>query len=577
MKTVRFALLTFVLAFTAQVALRAAPSGSFAVQVEGNVRTPMRDGVALVSDIYRPNAEGKFPVLLTRTPYNRASPAAGMELASHGYVVIQQDVRGRHQSEGEFYPFRHEAHDGYDTIEWAAALPYSDGRVGMFGGSYVGATQMLAASAAPPHLVGIFPYITSSEYYDGWTYHGGALSQWFVGTWASYLALDTLSRKTVTLPSEPQWFGQLPLEDYRLLKLPAVADTAPYFHDWIEHETDDEYWRQVKVSDHYEKMNVKALHAGGWHDLFAAGSIRNFIGMQKRAPSDAARKGQRLLFGPWGHGPTSPEGKIGDVTFGKQAVLKHNETVIKWYDYVMKGAQNEFASNSPVKIFVMGDNVWRDETEFPLARTTYRKYYLRGDRSLSAAAPRAEKPEVFEYDPANPVPTIGGRDNFPVGAGPFDQRSNESRADVLVYSTPVLRQDVEVTGFVTVELYAATSAADTDFTAMIVDVDEKGYARYLADGIIRARYRNTTARAEPIEPNKVYKYTIDLWATSNVFKAGHRIRVYISSSNFPRIVRNLNTGEKTFGGVRMQKARQTIYHDAKYPSAIVLPVIPRKP
>jgi uncharacterized protein len=307
--------------------------------------------------------------------------------------------------------------------------------------------------------------------------------------------------------------------------------------------------------------------------------------LQKEAPTREAREGQRLLMGPWAHAATSPEGKIGDVTFGSQAVLDMNGTIVKWYDFAIKGQQNEFATTPPVKIFVMGDNVWRAENEFPLARTKYTKYYLHaekgarsanGDGVISTAPPQREQPDTYEYDPASPVRTIGGRlccGGLP--PGPFDQSPNESRSDVLVYSTPPLERDVEVTGFITVDLHAATSAADTDFTAMIVDVDPKGYARYLGDGVIRARFRNSTARAEPIEPGRIYQYSIDLWATSNVFKAGHRIRVYISSSNFPRFNRNLNTGEKTFAGTRMAKARQTIYHDAEHASAVVLPIIPR--
>lgn len=575
-----------VLLATVVIAQAPAPSTApYAVTVQTNVRTKMRDGVSLVCDIYRPKVEGKFPVLLTRTPYNRKDPATGMYLASHGYVVILQDTRGRFDSEGEFYPFRHEANDGYDTIEWAAALPYADGKVGTFGGSYVGATQMLAASTNPPHLTGIFPYVTAMEYYEGWTYEGGALMQWFTESWTSGLIVDTVTRKTARLNRAAQWAEHLPVEDYRLFNLPTPAEVAPYFRDWVEHETDDEYWKAVKISEHYGKMNVKALHAGGWHDIFSGGSIRNFMRLQREAPTPEARAGQRLLFGPWAHAATSPEGKIGDVTFGPQAVLDMNATIVQWYDYVLKGKQNEFAAGAPVKIFVLGENVWRDEKEFPLSRTQYTKYFLHagkgansvsGDGVISTELPKAEKPDTFEYDPASPVRTIGGRLCCGgLAPGPFDQSPNESRTDVLVYSTPPLTRDVEVTGFITAELYASTSAADTDFTAMIVDVDEKGYARYLGDGIIRARYRNSTAKAEMIEPGKVYKYTLDLWATSNVFKAGHRIRVYVSSSNFPRFSRNLNTGEKTFGSTRMVKAKQTIYHDAEHPSALVLPVIPR--
>jgi uncharacterized protein len=582
-----FFLLCAALFLTALVAAQVAtpaPEG-YAVTVQTNLRVKMRDGVSLVADVYRPKVEGRFPVLLTRTPYNRKDPATGMYLASHGYVVVLQDTRGRFDSEGEFYPFRDEANDGYDTIEWSARLPYADGRVGMFGGSYVGATQLLAASSNPPHLAGIFPYVTAMEYYEGWTYEGGALMQWFASSWAAGLTEDTVRRKAAALNRSNQWVEQLPAEDFRLVNVPAATEIAPYFRDWVEHETDDDYWRKVKVSDFYSRMNVKALHAGGWHDIFSGGSIRNFMRLQKEAPTKEARDGQRLLMGPWAHAATSPEGKIGDVTFGRQAVLDMNGTIVKWYDFAIKGRQNEFAAAAPVKIFVMGDNAWRAENEFPLARTTYTKYYLhavtgaqsaKGDGAISTATPRDERPDSYEYDPASPVRTIGGRlccGGLP--PGPFDQSPNESRTDVLVYSTPALERDVEVTGFITVDLYAATSAADTDFTAMLVDVDPQGYARYLADGIIRARFRNSRAAAEPIEPGRIYQYSIDLWATSNVFKAGHRIRLYISSSNFPRFNRNLNTGERTFGGTRMVKARQTIYHDAEHASAVVLPIIPR--
>ena len=557
---------------------------AYPVSVQTNVRVKMRDGVSLVADIYRPKADGPLPVLLTRTPYDRKDPSTGIYLASSGYVVIMQDTRGRFDSEGEFYPFRNEANDGYDTIEWAASLPGTTGQVGMFGGSYVGATQMLAASSNPPHLAAIFPNVTAMEYYEGWTYEGGALMQWFTSSWTSFLTEDTVRRKTAALNRATQWVEQLPPQDYRLFDLPAAAEVAPYFRDWVEHETNDDYWRKIKVSDSYSQMNIKALHAGGWHDIFSGGSIRNFIRLQKEAPSKEARDGQRLMMGPWAHAATSPEGKIGDVTFGNQAVLDMNGTIVKWYDFALKGKQNEFATTAPVKIFVMGDNIWRAENEFPLARARETRYYLHatkgaqsaaGDGGISTAAPQNEKPDIYEYDPASPVRTIGGRLCCGLLTGPFDQRPNESRTDVLVYSTPPLAHDVEVTGFITAELYAATSAADTDFTAMIVDVDPAGYARYLGDGVIRARFRNSTEKAEPIEPGRIYKYTIDLWATSNVFKAAHRIRVYISSSNFPRFNRNLNTGEKTFGGTRMLKARQTIYHDAEHPSAIVLPIIPR--
>ena len=570
----------------AQSAQPATSPTRYEVTIQTGVPVKMRDGVTLIADIYRPKAPGKFPVLLTRTPYNRRDPMTGTFLASHGYVAVLQDTRGRFDSGGEFYPFKHESDDGYDTIEWAAALEYSNGMVGTFGGSYVGATQMLAAISRPPHLKAIFPYVTASEYYDGWTYQSGAWMQAFSSTWTTGLAQDTLRRKaSVMMADLNEWMTQLPVDKYQMVKQLAPADYAPYFRDWIEHERDDEYWKRWKISDHYSKLDIKALHSGGWHDIFLKGSIGNYVGMRKNAPTAEARDNQRLLVGPWAHAATSAEGKIGDVTFGKSAVLDMNGTIVKWMDYALKGIKNEFATDSPVKLFVMGENVWRDEKEFPLARTQYTKYFfhsLKGangdtsDGGLSTRSPANEKPDTFEYDPANPVPTIGGR--LCCGGtspGPFNQKPNEARQDVLIFSTPTLERDVEVTGYISVELFAASSAVDTDFTALIADVDQNGYARFLTDGIVRARYRNSTEKAELIEPGKVYKYTIDLWATSNLFKAGHKIRVYLSSSNFPRFNRNLNTGEATMHGTKMVKARQTIYHDAERPSAIVLPIIPR--
>ncbi len=552
------------------------------VVVETGVRVKMRDGVYLVADVFRPKAAGKYPVLLTRTPYNRRDPATGTYLASHGYVAILQDTRGRFDSEGEFYPFRNEAQDGYDTVEWAAALPYSNGQVGMFGGSYVGATQMLAASAAPPHLEAIFPYVTASEYYEGWTYQSGALAQWFASSWSSGLAADTARRKLISKPKE--WVAGLPVDDYRLLIMPALAELAPYLRDWIEHETDDDYWAAVRVSDRYRDMKVKALHTGGWHDLFLKGSIHNFMEMTRSAATETARAGQRLMVGPWAHAPTSPEGRIGDIVFGKAAVIDMNRTIVRWADWSLRGLPNEYATGAPVRIFVMGRNVWRDEQEFPLSRARDTRFYLSstkgangvaGDGALAKTPPAREPPDRYDYDPMNPVPTVGGRlccgNDIP--PGPFDQRPIEGRQDVLVFSTQPLERDLEVTGFIRLELWAATSAVDTDFTAILADVAPDGYAVFLTDGIVRGRYRTSTQKSELLKPGEVYRFDVDLWATSNVFKAGHRIRLYVSSSSFPRFNRNLNTGEPNARATRNVVARQAIYHDADRPSALVLPIV----
>jgi putative CocE/NonD family hydrolase len=553
------------------------------VRVETDVSTKTRDGVSLVADVYRPDAEGRYPTLVERTPYDRkGGTMEAMTLAAAGYAVVVQDCRGRFDSDGEFDPFRHEAADGFDTIEWAAAQPWSNGKVGMYGGSYVGATQMLAATAKPPHLVAVFPYVTGSEYYEGWTYQGGALMEWFTSTWSSGLAVDTLRRKAEPGKGPLEWVKHDPLRDYRLLMPPAPRDLAPYFRDWISHETDDEYWKAVRVKDHFSEMTIKGLHGAGWHDIFLAGSIQNYLGLRAQAATQEAREGQRLLVGPWAHAATSPEGKIGDVTFGKAASVDLTAVARDWFDYALKDVQNGFAGKR-VRLFVMGDNVWRDEDEFPLARARQTRFYLGSGGSREAGtllekAPRKSPPSEYEYDPADPVPTIGGRlcCGTAMSPGPADQSPNEGRRDVLVFSTPPFVRELEVTGWVSVELYAASSARDTDFTALLVDVGPDGYARLLTDGIVRARYRKSTA-GPPVflVPGQVEKFQIDLWATSNVFKAGHRMRLYVSSSNFPRFDPNRNTGEPIADATGGVKARQTVYHDTARPSALVVPVVPR--
>ena len=573
-----YSVLRFIVPVALCLPLIAADRGSHEVTIQRGAKAEMRDGVTLIADIYRPEGDGKFPVMLQRTPYNRdGGRESGPVLASHGYVVIIQDTRGRYASEGEFYPFLNESNDGFDSVAWAAKLPYANGDVGMFGGSYVGATQMLAAMAAPPNLKSIFPYVTASEYYDGWTYQSGALMQWFASSWTSGLAGDTLRRQVSERAQLTDWAFQLPVEDYKMMSLPEPDELAPYYDDWVEHETDDEFWKRWKISDHYEEINVKGLHGMGWHDIFLKGSIKNFTGLKKGAKTAQARDNQRMLMGPWAHAGTSPEGKIGDVVFGEQAVADMDQITIDWFDFALKGKENRFATEAPIQLFVMGENVWRGEKEWPLARTQYNRYYLSTADGLSRNKPGAEQPDRYDYDPSNPVRTIGGRlcCGNAIPPGPWDQRGNEARDDVLVYSTPPLDQAVEVTGHIEVELYASTDARDTDFTAMIVDVGPEGYARFLTDGIVRARYRNGVEKAEPVVPGEIYKYSIDLWATSNLFKKGHQIRVYISSSNFPRFNRNLNTGERTANSRAMVTARQTIYHDAEHPSAIILPVIGR--
>ena len=567
------------------------------IVIQHDVAMKTRDGVTLYADIYRPRSPDRFPVILMRTPYDKSvnwavSPV--FQMVPRGYVVIIQDVRGRYTSEGEWYPFRHEQADGFDTVEWAAALPYSDGKVGMMGASYVGATQMLAAIAQPPHLVAIAPNVTASNYHDGWTYQGGAFEQWFDQNWTSQLAQNSLQRLieqntnarvgTPTLPiaNYPVFnFGQLPA-DAQL-----TAAVAPYYLDWLAHPDYDDYWKQWSIEENFSKIAVPMLQVGGWYDIFSAGTLRNYMGAKAHGSTDAARTQQHLLIEIGGHAGFGR--RIGDVDFGPHATENgYTSVILDWYDFLLKGINNEFATDKPVKLFVMGANEYRQEDDWPPPQAHATKYFLhsagkanslRGDGSLSTTAPKSETPDAYVYDPANPVPTFGGPlccDAEHMEPGPRDQRSVENRDDVLVYSTGPLPRDLEVTGPVTADLFVKSSAVDTDFTAKLVDVAPDGFAQDLTEGILRMRYRASQEHAALMNPGQIYEISLDLWATSNVFLRGHLLRLEIASSNFPRFDRNLNNGEEIKFAHNFVAASNTILHDAEHPSALVLPVMPSK-
>jgi hypothetical protein len=565
------------------------------IVVETGVKMTTRDGVTLRADVYRPAGEGTFPVLLQRTPYDKNNTINFAHKAvAHGFMVVVQDVRGRYSSEGEWYTFKNEVNDGYDTVEWAAALPHSNGKVGMFGGSYVGATQMLAAISHPPHLAGICPVVTASNYHENWTYQGGALEQWFDESWTSGLAQDTVNRQFKQSTNAIVGDKTLPLSQYPLFNMQTGAATfnaaavAPYFLDWLAHPLYDSYWKQWAIDENYASIQVPALTIAAWYDLFQGGSLNNYMGLKAHAGNEAARAGQRLLVTIGGHAGGGET--IGTVDFGPAAAeYDENDLTLKWYEYLLEGKPNEFATGKPVKIFVMGENEWRYEDSWPLERAKPTRYFLdsagkanssQGDGTLTIAAGADHAADSFIFDPANPVPTVGGPlccDGDHLPAGPRDQAELEKRSDVLVYSTSALDQDLEVTGPVSLDLFGASSAPDTDFTAKLVDVWPNGYAQNLTEGILRARFRESTKGApKPIEPGKVYEYKIDLWSTSNVFLKGHRIRLEVSSSNFPRFDRNLNTGKDVAADSTFQKATNTIYHDAQHPSALILPLVHRQ-
>ena len=565
-----------------------AQAESYGVTVQHNVSAAMRDGTKLRADIYRPKAEGKFPVLLVRTPYDKTNEMEfAVRAAVRGYVVVAQDVRGRYQSEGEWYPFRHESDDGYDTVEWAAALSYANGKVGMFGGSYVGATQFLAAIAKPPHLTGICPNVTASNYHDGWTYQGGALEQWFNESWTTGLAENTMRRRVDAGQNAVAWTQKLPLTAYPILEVPSAEGLAPYFADWLAHPSYDEYWKQWSIEDHYAQIQVPVFSFGAWYDIFLGGSLRNYARLRKEAGTEQARRGQKLMVYVGGHAGGSDNKKVGAVDFGDKLPFDFNEVMLSWYDSLLRGQASAALGEKPVKIFVMGKNEWREEEDWPLARAKNTKFYLHsagvaqtanGDGTLSTVAPGTEKTDEFKYDPNDAVPTLGGPlccGPFPpAGLGPQDQSKAESRNDVLVYTTPALTKDVEVTGPVSLELYVSSSAVDTDFTGKLVDVWPNGFAQNLTEGILRLRYRDSQEKTELAKPGQTYHITVDMWATSNVFLPGHKLRLEVSSSNFPRFDRNLNTGEEQASGTRRNTATNVIYHDKAHPSALLLPLIP---
>ncbi len=563
------------------------------VDVERNVAMKTRDGVTLYADVYRPGGEGTFPVLLQRTPYDKNNGAAFGQLgAGRGFMVVIQDVRGRYRSEGEWYPFKHEMEDGYDAVEWAAALAHANGKVGMFGGSYVGATQMLASVTHPPHLAGICPVVTASNYHENWTYQGGAFEQWFDQSWTSGLAQDTFNRTVTAGTNAMVGSKALPLKQYPLFNLqispdPAkwTGELAPYYLDWLAHPTYDSYWKQWAIEEHYADIQVPSLTVAAWYDLFQGGSLKNYIGLRAGAGNAQARAGQHLLVAIGGHSGWSQ--KVGDVDFGADAQFDENEVTLSWYEYLFKGKQNEFANGKPVKLFVMGENKWRYEDSWPPARAKETKYFLHsagkangldGNGVLSTEAAKSESGDTYTYDPADPVPTTGGPlccDPAHLATGPRDQAAVEKRADVLVYTTPALEQDTEVTGPVTLDLFVKSSAVDTDFTGKLVDVWPNGFAQNLTEGILRARYRTSMTSAEPLTPGKVYELKIDLWSTGNVFLKGHKIRLEVSSSNFPRFDRNLNDGKDAADTAEFRKAENTVLHDREHPSALVLPVTAR--
>ena len=560
-----------------------------------HVRVAMRDNVPLDTNVFHPAGAGKFPTVLIRTPYGKGPdlPAGYQSFINHGYAVVMQDVRGRYGSGGVFDVLNQEGPDGYDTLNWIAAQPWSDGKVGMIGGSYLGIAQWQVALLNNPHLKAIFPVVSGSdEYLDRYYSTGGAMKLGHRLLWMS----QNLTPPGTAKPKFSDYIYHLPL---RTVDRSATRRTLSFYQTILNHPSYDGFWKDLSVRQNIDRVRVPVFSVGGWYDNFAESDLEAFSALHKLYGRVDDK--HRIMIGPWAHNMSTP---FPGVSYGDDSSSPIRSYQIEWFDHWLKGAPEDArrfspeawhavraeVDEAPVHIFVMGVNRWRDEPDWPLARARNTALYLACERaanSFSGGGILQWKPEraktagisadSFIYDPRNPVPTRGGAvccDPKIFPWGPIDQRPVEKRKDVLVYTSAPLKQDLEVTGPIRVVLYASTSAPDTDFTAKLVDVFPNGEARNLTDGILRLRYRDGLEKTELAEPGKVYPITIDAGVTSNVFLAGHAIRVEISSSNFPRFDRNPNTGRAFADETALKKAQQTIYHSRQYPSHLLLPVIP---
>jgi uncharacterized protein len=554
---------------------------TFDVRMLIDVGVTMRDGVRLSADIYLPDAAGPFPTVLMRTPYQNNTDIMiqkGRRLANRGYACVIQDCRGRFDSEGEFYPFTNEAEDGFDSQEWIGRQPGSNGRIGMSGASYLGLVQWTSAPLRSTYLTCLAPRVMAANLFRGLGYPGGAFQLNVLMTWG--MRTSGRTGQSIDYDNWREAFRLLPLYDADR----AAGRDLSFWRDWLDHPTDGEYWAPGNTEALWGEIAAPALNMGGWFDLYSSSTFDAFNGLRQQGGTPEARR-SKLIVGPWPH-QLSQSTRTGDVDFGAQSMVDLEALELRWFDHWLKGVDNGIMDEPPIRLFIMGTNVWRDEHEWPLARTDWQRWHfhsdgrantLLGDGLLAPDEPGGEPPDTFTYHPEHPVPTVGGNNCCSphiVPWGPYDQRDVEMRGDVLCYTSAPLERDLEVTGPITVILYAATDGPDTDWTAKLVDVRPNGYAMNLCDGIVRARYRESLTDPSLLEPGAVYRYEIDLMVTANVFRAGHRLRVEVSSSNFPRFDRNPNTGHPVGRDAELRVARQTVHHSTAFPSHILLPVIP---
>jgi uncharacterized protein len=544
----------------------------------------MRDGVVLRGELLRPAGDARVPVLIYRTPYGAKDAVRSDGLyaraVERGYAVLVQNVRGRYESDGKFRPYQQEGKDGYDTIEWAAAQPWSSGVVGMIGLSYPAAAQWLAAIESPPHLRAMAPAMTFASPRQ-FFYSGGV----FDGSWMSWIWYNIapderrkggLAGPTADDEASVQWpavrsriLGHLPL-----LELPDFRDVAPWYYDWLRHEPTDPWWEWAEIRGKYARTDAAVLNISGWHDEAYGphGAITNFVGLAEARVGRPLRA--RLIVGPWPHGLRGMRrDSVGERVVTPSARMDYDETVLRWMDHHMRDSANGVDREPPVRVFVMGENQWREGDRWPLPGTTSKTFYLLRRAGLGESAPAAtDAKSTFVSDPANPV-----TDTYAERAGAHDYRDLGNRPDVLTFETEPLEAPMRVIGAMTARIHLSSDAPDADLWVKVLDVAPDGSAFNLMSpglDVIRASYRDTTAGRQLLEPRRVYELVLRDLYTANTFKRGHRVRVHLAATFFPNFSRNLHTGELETTSSRMRTARLTIHHDRRYPSRLIMPVVP---